>query len=264
MMRRVSILLLLSFVIVLATALFAGWNFIYQEVSIVENPADLLNAAFFFGYIIVATFILILVLKVYKGKNLFRAIELLLEFSAIQVFLSIFANALFSLAGALALVAVRFSDERLKTPFLMFATAVVGALLGSSLDLLPAMILAWLLAAYDYYAVFHSKHMVFLAKQLDQRQAAFAISLKEKKESVLLGTGDFVMPAMLAVSAMKTSLAAGLPVALFAGLATAFGALVGLGLLVWHMEKNKGYYPALPPIVAGATALYLVQMVVFA
>ncbi|MFH0922631.1 MAG: hypothetical protein V1811_01075, partial [Candidatus Micrarchaeota archaeon] len=151
-MRRVSILLLLSFVIVLAIALFAGWNFIYQDVSIVENSADLLNAAFFFGYIIVATFILILVLKVYKGNNLFRAIELLLEFSAIQVFLAIFTDALFSALGALALTVVRYFNDRWKTPFLMFATAVVGALLGSSLDLLPAMILAWLLAAYDYYA----------------------------------------------------------------------------------------------------------------
>jgi len=253
-MRRVSILLLSSFAIVLSVALFAGWNFISQKVSIVENPADLQNAAFFFAYILVATMLLILLLKFYKGNTLFRAVELLLEFSAIQVFLAIFANAIVSAAGALALVAIRFFNERLKTPFLMFATAIVGALLGSSLDLLPAMLLAWLLAAYDYYAVFHSKHMVFLAKQLGQRQAAFAISLKHKKESVLLGTGDFVMPAMLAVSALKISS--------LAAFSTAFGAFAGLAILVWHMEKNKGYYPALPPIVAGATVLFLAQMLV--
>ncbi|MFH0835931.1 MAG: presenilin family intramembrane aspartyl protease [Candidatus Micrarchaeota archaeon] len=245
-MKNVNSYLLLFFALTLLAGLFLGWQFIAQDVSIVEDAGDVSASLFVFGYILAATGLLFLVLKYYKGRNLFKALEFLLVFSSVQIVLFLFVNELLSLAGGLIAVGVRLWQPRVKNGFLLFAAMVVGAVLGSSLDLLPALVLAWLLASYDYVAVFKTKHMVKLAKQLSSRGAAFAIHLKKKKESVQLGTGDVVVPVMLSVSALKLSV----PAALL-GVA---GAVVGLGLLLGVLEKFKGYYPALPPIVAYTTA----------
>jgi presenilin-like A22 family membrane protease len=245
-MKIVNIYLLAFFACSLIAGLFLGAEFVFQGVSIVEDSKDLGSSLFVFGYILVATGIMFLVLKYYKGRNLFQAMEFLLEFSAVQIVLFLFVNEIFSFIGGLAAVGLRLWKPVLRNGFLLFAAMVVGSLLGSSLDLLPALVLAWLLAAYDYCAVFKTKHMVKLAKQLNERGAAFAISIQQKKESVQLGTGDVVVPVMLGVAALKLSWTA--------ALLSSAGALVGLFLLLGLLERVKGYYPALPPIVAYSTA----------
>ena len=197
---------------------------------------------------------------------------------------------------AIVVVGVRVFFTPLKQVLLLLASVVVGALLGSSFDFIPAVVLSLLLAAYDYFAVFNSKHMVVLAKELQKREAAFAIHFqsrssqskqsqlsrgagereekgekeaKSKKsrdaekgvkrggrgESILLGTGDFVVPVLLSVSILKASVLG----ALFAAL----GALVGLSILIYIMQKTKGYYPALPPIVLFSLLFYSFNLLLF-
>ena len=109
-------LLLFSFAFALALGLFVGSHFVAQKLSIVEDSASVANVGFFFLYIIFATALLLVVLHYYKGRNLFFYAELLLELSALQIFLSIFTSEFNSFAIALALVVFRVLAPALKQP----------------------------------------------------------------------------------------------------------------------------------------------------
>ena len=225
-------------------SLFVGSQLVAQEVSMVEDSADVTNSAYFFGYILFATLVLLLVLKYYSGRRLFVFLEAALIFFTADLALELFVGGLASAGIALGIVAFRFLYPASRTLALAFGAAVVGALIGASLDFVPAALLGLALAAYDYYAVFKSKHMVTLAKGLNDRNAAMALTVKSGKESVQLGTGDVVMPAALCVAAVKVSPAA---------TALAFaGTMLGCLALLYVLENRKGYFPALPPLVGGA------------
>jgi len=297
-MRIPSLVVLLSFINVQLFALIVGLLFIVKQTiePIVENPDSVDNSFFFFGYIVVSALVMLVVLKFYKGKRLFQILELLLLFVTANIFFSLlfdenvfsFAFVVFSLrfdvslalvAGLLA-VAIRLKFENQKNLLLIFSTAVIGAFLGFSLDILPAAVLAALLSAYDFAAVFMTKHMVALAEGLRDRGASFSISFpagSEKKkttsipisakkgggakvtktvttygkaEIVELGTGDLVIPAMLIVAALKLSIAH--------ALITLIGASIGIFALFYYIDKKKGYWPALPPIVGGALLFLII------
>ncbi len=250
-------MLLASFTAAQALALLAGASFIAQKVSVVENPSEPGNALFFFAYVVAASVALLLVLRFYKGRKLFLFLEYLLVFATVQLFASLYFNELFSLALGVVALSTRIIFQKTRFFLLLYSTAIVGALLGASLDLLPAVLLAALLAGYDVAAVFWSKHMITLAKSLEKRGAAFALQLKRGRESVQLGTGDVAIPAMVAVSGLRLAELTGKARGVEAFLPSLFafaGSLAGLALVVLVLERKKGYWPALPPIVFGALA----------
>ncbi|MFA4946780.1 MAG: presenilin family intramembrane aspartyl protease [Candidatus Micrarchaeia archaeon] len=242
-MKPVSRALYAVFFVALLFGSGVGFLLAERGVSMVENPADAWNAAFFMGYILAATAVLLLVLKFYSGKLLFTLLELVLEFFTLQIVAGLFLDDFYSLVAALVWVGLRLAFPVARSFFLGTGAVVVGALLGSSLDLIPCLALAVLLAVYDYYAVFKTKHMVKLAEALHKRGAAFAITVRAGKQWIQLGTGDLVVPVALVVSVLKESIIGGLFV--FAG------AMLGMTVLVWLLDQRKGYWPALPPIVGG-------------
>ncbi|NUN11257.1 hypothetical protein HUU53_01275 [Candidatus Micrarchaeota archaeon] len=242
--RFVSWLLLVYFAAALVFGLFTGWTLFLSGQSFFEDPGDVSNAVFIIGYVLFSTVMLFLILKFYKGASLFQVVEYLLYFSAAQVFASLFVSQELSMIAGLAAAGLRLASEKMRVPLLLFSAGVVGGLLGASLDFLPAVILGIGLSAYDLYAVFYSKHMVALAEKLGERKAAFAVSLNVQKERITLGTGDLVIPVMLATAFLKTSLVY--------GLASIIGSVIGLFCLIVVMEARRGYYPALPPIVGGS------------
>jgi len=239
--KLVPLLVLSSFIFVQFLALVAGQALITAGVSVVENPADLANSVAFFAYIVAAAALVLVVLRFYKGKKLFLLLELFLVFFSFQTLASIVADEWNSLFVAALAVGARLKFPQTKNALLLFVTAAVGAVLGASLDLLPAVVLAVLLAGYDVVAVFFTGHMVTLAKQLDKREAAFSVDVRVKKELMQLGTGDLVIPAMLAVAALKTGY--------WAAVSVVVGATTGMVVLFYLLSRRKGYWPALPPIV---------------
>jgi presenilin-like A22 family membrane protease len=243
-LKLVPLLVLASFIFVQFLALVAGSALIAQGVSVVENSADVANSLFLFAYIVAAAVAVLVVLRFYKGKKLFFLLEVFLVFFSFQTLASIVLDEWNSLFVAMLAVGARLKLPQSKNFLILCVAATVGAILGSSLDLLPAAILAFLLAGYDVVAVFFTKHMVTLAKQLDKREAAFSVDVKIKKEFMQLGTGDLVIPAMLAVSALKVSYAA--------AICAVVGAATGMIVLFWLLQKRRGYLPALPPIVGYA------------
>ncbi len=269
-----------SFASVQGIALLLGSVFVSQQVSIVENPSDVGNSVFFFAYIVVSAIVLLLILKFYKGKKLFFVLELLLYLTAIQIAVASFFSEIIALGAGIAAVALRFFVPKTKNALLLASTAVVGAVLGSSLDLFPAAVFAVLLSGYDFVAVFVTKHMVELAEKLEDRGAAFSVTFgdapegakvfetkSEKRRSqkgkggvgiIELGTGDLVIPAMLSVSALKIGVAPNF----FAAISVSLGTLAGLAVLFWALEKRRGYLPALPPIVFFSLLFLAIEVLV--
>ncbi|MEW5955833.1 MAG: presenilin family intramembrane aspartyl protease [Candidatus Micrarchaeota archaeon] len=284
-MKKVFALALLGFFLVQLLALFVGAQFIElikagQIEPIVANPSDPANAAIFFAYIVFGAVVLLIVLRYYKGRKLFLLAELLLFFTAFQVLAMLFVSELTALAIGAAVVAARLLKPGLRSPLLLVTAGVVGALLGANFDLLPAVILALLLSGYDIVAVFYTKHMVTLAKELSGRDAAFSVvfstapgakrapfpkakGVKTRIEALELGTGDLVIPAFVATAALKLpgkGLFIGGQWIAGAAVAALVGSLAGMIVLFILLERKRGYWPALPPLVITsllALAVYL-------
>jgi len=274
-LKKVLVLAFLGFLLVQLLAIFVGVQFVElikqgQLEPLVSNPADPANAAIFFAYIVFGALVLLFILKYYKGRKLFLIAELLLFFTAFQVLAMLFMDEIAATAIGAVVVAARLWKPRLRNYLLLVTAGVVGALLGANFDLLPAAILALLLSGYDVVAVFYTKHMVTLAKELSGRDAAFSVTfstappgekrapspdakaVKTKLESLELGTGDLVIPAFLTTAALKLP-GKGLFVAgqwiSGAAIAALVGALAGMVVLFILLERKRGYWPALPPLV---------------
>ncbi len=268
-MKRIYSVLLFVFVAGQALALAVGWQFILQQLSVVENPDDVGNAVNFLAYVLVAAVVLLLVLKFYSGKLFFQALEFGLIFFSTFLVMGLFADGDTAMLLGVAAGAVRFFRPSARYYLIIFSASVAGALLGASLGILPAVAFAALLSIYDFLAVFHTKHMVALAQGLSSRGANFSVKItapaspakiggsKASKgnknkgvlptESIELGTGDFVIPSMISVSAIKLSL--------LQAYAAFAGSVLGVLVLLWFLEKRRGYFPALPPIVGGSLLL---------
>jgi len=239
-------------------------SIIYPEVQQQFNVApggdsgSILSSAFFLLYVLVGAVVMILVLRFYKGNMLFKLMEAGTLFIASNiVFFVIFATLgipfewAFALVVSAAFTAAKFFMPRLKNPAAVLASAGVGAVFGFSLDIVPALVFVIGLSAYDFLSVFWTKHMVYMAKELGKRNLAFSVAATEEvpgkrgkpeRSTLELGTGDMVIPLMLAVSAYKISMNP------LDSIAVVFGAMTGLFIVLWYVSSRKTFLPALPPI----------------
>jgi len=260
-----------------------------REMSVAPtgSPDDPLNAAFFIAYIIFGAAMIILVARFYKGAMLFRFLELAVITSASAiVFFAIFLNVLgldFEIAlllgglVGLALGAAKFFFPQIKNAAAIISSAGVGALFGFSLGFLPTAIFIIGLSAYDYIAVFKTRHMVEMARELSTRQLSFAVTAKnipQKKpkekqveyiervktegERLDLGTGDLSVPAMISVSAYSLG-----PNGIIYSFAAAIGATVSLYFLLKFVSRQKVFLPALPPICLGSMLALLIAKLLY-
>ena len=262
-LRRIPMLIMLfAYSNTILVSLFLGATFIAQGLSVTDNPADITNSFSLFGVILVTALIMLLVLRYYKGKLFFKLLELSFVFSSALVIGSLFLTDTQSWELAFVLAAIRYFFPSKSDVLLYGSAAVFGALLGSSLDIVPAIIFAVLLGAYDYYAVFKSKHMIELAKSLNSRDANFSIKAGTPGNTIELGLGDFVVGAAVSVSALRITAFPDFG----AALACALGASFGLSVMFYYLEKKHGYFPAVPPIVCGSLlclGVYLAMRAVF-
>jgi len=277
--RKINLFLMVAaFTNTLLISLFIGSGFIAQQLTVVDNPADVANSFGLIAYMVFAAAVMLAILRIYKGKLLFQLLEYGLIATSAEVFGAVFLPGYDLYVMAIA-IAARLLLPQSQIVLLLFASIVVGAILGSSLDFIPVAVFAALLAVYDYIAVFRTKHMVELARGLNERQAAFSIKIgvepvarkgqiagaeadtaEEKpkpavpgeapavRNGIELGLGDVLIGVMLSVSALKIGTAPSFGY----GLASVIGASAGLTLMFIVLEKKGGYFPAVPPIAAGS------------
>ncbi len=254
-----------------------------NDMSAFENPESLMNPLIYIVLIVVYAAIILAIIK-YKLRWLLKAIITVAVFSTlIYVFIGIsglFVNNPLDSVPALAgsfVFAVVLTSLMLVYPE-WYVVDVVGvltaagaaALFGVSLAILPTLLLLIALIAYDYIAVYKTKHMLTLAEGVTDlnlpilfvlptklnysyiRNKAKIKALKEgERETFIMGLGDAVMPTILAVSANVFIDAPGIGFVNFPALFTVLGTLVSHAALMFYVLKGKPM-AGLPFLCTGA------------
>lgn len=237
-----------------------------------ENPENIGNSLFLFLYIIAATIGIIIVVRYIR--NFIRVVEVVAVFtSTFLTFYILFPQSLLlGLAMALILNVWRIFKPSTLNQNLTIVLAIpsIGALIGTSLGVLPSLVFIVLLSIYDFVSVFITKHMIYMAKEVTKKPSVFALSMPYKfkkpltfkigKEKIKkrfhvfhLGSGDMVIPLMFAVSVLA---AYGLAQALL----TVLGSTVSFFLMMYFFTKRPEALPAIPIISAGTLAGFLISI----
>lgn len=261
-----------------ASLLLGVWVATRLREAIVAQELELpeFSAGTIFFYVILGTiFILILTkfLKKFKGIS-YRVIFAIVIFGGLNIFFSTFLAPVVALTLAFALTVYRMARPTIINHNLAMVLSVagIGGTLGLSLTPLGVVILLVVLSVYDFIAVYKTKHMVRLAKEMIESQAILGFIIPEQwaghKEHpskaqpgqgfMFLGGGDVVMPTLFAVSVLPLGFSVSIIVVVFAF----------LGLLANHYffthQAVRRAIPALPLIAGFSIAGYgLYRLITF-
>ena len=218
----------------------------------------------------VGTAVILGLIRIMHGGFFLRIFFLLALFSGTLITLGIFLSNVWSLIFSLLLV-MAYSFY----PYVWFHNLVliltlpgIAAVLGASITPYAAVILLIFMSVYDYIAVYKTKHMIKMAKAMITGRAIFAMIYPEHWHGfkahlnkahpgegfMMLGTGDFVFPIIMATSAYSISAAAAWTVLIVS--------LLGLLLmhLIFSLQKVRRPMPALPPLAAFAIIGFLIAV----
>jgi presenilin-like A22 family membrane protease len=305
--RRIEIRQLANILVIFLVVQFAGLLILVYSTPIQQlyitpptPPPTGQAPSFFFQiiiYLIIFVVLLLLIFRVYHGNFLFKAIEAYaIGLPSFYVFVIILTTifpsdsllipmAVVSVVLAIALIAAKNKWPRLLNIAAMIASIGIGLLFGGIFGFLYSYILFALFTVYDYIAVFVTRHMQFMAKELANRNLAFLVGssetevipsshLSEKdrqefKEKVAKeGISDPVIkkivkkgnvPAVSRVALGTGDLA--FPFIIVTGAYVSFrntfiplmvivGATLGLVVTMQILKRYKVPLPALPPLFA--------------
>jgi presenilin-like A22 family membrane protease len=207
-----------------------------------------------------------------KSATILRALWLLALLAGTNMFFAAFLdkNIALPLAILLILIYAKAATVGYHNFVLVIGLAGIGAALGSQIAPREVVLLLMLLSVYDVIAVYWTRHMVKMAESfigsgvmpgiiisVDKKGPLWVNEVRPSEETAILGTGDLVLPAILASSALKFMH----PIA---GISVAVGALAGLFLmhLIFFKQKERKPMPALPPIAAGAIGGFLISFLI--
>jgi presenilin-like A22 family membrane protease len=256
----------------------------YLETVQVENES--LSYIPIFVAIIVGTIIGLLIAK-YRKIGIWRAWFLLAVIITLYKAFSSFIPALiaFVVAVFLAMWKIYRPNIYVHNFTELFIYAGIATIFVPILNVISAVVLLILIAIYDAFAVWQSKHMITLAKF--QAQSVFAglsiayntktdkiVSSKNMKKieqmqmveipkppkyhakreeikTAILGGGDIAFPMLFSGAVMKGILMTNPPsLSLLKTLPIPILATIALAILFYKAEKDK-FYPAMPFIGAG-------------
>ncbi len=261
---------LVIFGLIQILGLWAGIR-LFCKVALVEARVTISFWEFVIAFAL-ATLLLILFLKVLKGDLFFRGLFSLVIFLGCFILFNILIPGATAFILAVLVVLLRFVLPRIWSHNLaiVLASAGIGASIGVSFPVAAVLIILFILSLYDYIAVYKVKHMVVMFRELLARKVIFAIIFPERLSAwfvdlkkikstagfLFLGTGDIVLPLILAVS----SLAYGLESAVF----VLCGSLVGVVVLhtLFTSQPKRMPMPALPPIAMFSVLGFLISLLI--
>lgn len=153
---------------------------------------------------------------------------------------------------------------------MIFGMAGVGSILGLSLRPEFIILLLIIFSIYDFIAVYKTKHMVEMAKEMIEQRAILALVIppsisgfQESLEKIepggkflILGGGDIVFPLLFSASLIPTGILNSIIVAVFSSI----GLFVGFYLFT--KQKVRQPVPALPPIAFFSIMGYLITKLI--
>jgi len=219
----------------------------------------------------IGTAVILGLIRIMHGGMLLRIFFLLALFSGIFITMNIFLSNVWSLIFSLLLVAAYgfYPYVWFHNLVLILTLPGIAAVLGASITPYAAVILLIFMSVYDYIAVYKTKHMVKMAKAMIAGRAIFAMIYPEHWHGfkvhlnkahhgegfMMLGTGDFVFPIIMATSAFSISAVAAWTVLIIS--------LLGLLLmhLIFSLQKVRRPMPALPPLAAFAILGFVLAII---
>ncbi|MBN2052540.1 hypothetical protein JW756_03480 [Candidatus Woesearchaeota archaeon] len=266
---------------------------IHTDTSLGPRPEMTGSGAF--AYIalglIIGTLLVLLIIRM-KKINLWKAWFFIAVFIAISLALGVVLQNYIAFTIALVLAILKVLKPNViihnVTEVLMYAG--IAVFLVPLLNVLWAAILLLVISAYDFYAVFKSKHMVKMA-QFQAQSKIFAglfipytpkaqqggdatkpvppkslkISsekvVKQEKRNAILGGGDIAFPLLFTGAFMEDMVLQGYTkaAAINQSLIITLTTSIALALLFIFAKKDK-FYPAMPIITTGCFVGYVIVM----
>lgn len=276
-MRAAAVLLLL-FLSVQLLGLVAGDRYLDlmeegETEPLFSNPQSPWNSLYLFAALLPLTLFVILLLKF--RRRWFRVFELMVVFLCCWLTLDLLIGIQLGWVSSGLLLSLLLVGWRVLKPthlnrdlVLVLSAVGVGAVLGVSLGLAPSLLLLALFSAYDYFSVFISRHMVFMAKRLVPSSSSLLLSVpKDLREFVkegkpervgkgrvlYLGGGDLILPLVFSTSVLS---AEGVPSSFLVSL---FSSLFLLFLLLLLSRRPGMVLPGLPFLSTGCLLGFLLS-----
>jgi len=146
----------------------------------------------------------------------------------------------------------------------------MGSAVGLRMEPWTGVIILVIFSVYDYIAVYQTKHMIKMAKEMaeqgsilaliiPQKLSDFKASLTEVKPGgnfLILGGGDIAFPLLFSVAQIPQGIINSIIVAVFS--------LIGLfaGFLIFIKQKERRPIPALPPIALFSIIGFLITKLI--
>jgi len=248
-----------------------SWGSAIEKIALPQISFWKFLTAFFLATLFI--FLIIRFLKFKRGKGLiFKILFTLAVFLGGLLFLEAF------FLEPIPLILISFlifwwwkSPSILNQDLLMvLGMAGVGSTLGLSLKPEMVIVLLIIFSIYDYIAVYKTKHMIKMAKEMIEQKAILALvvppnllgfqeSLGEIRPGgkfLILGGGDIVFPLLFSASLIPFGILNSIIVALFA--------LIGLflGFYFFISQKIRQPIPALPPIALFSIIGFLITRII--
>jgi presenilin-like A22 family membrane protease len=230
---------------------------------------------FIFGFAIATFLVLFLIrfLKFKTGKNfLFRGLFILAISFGSFLFFSLWLGDFLTLILLVFLIFFWFKKPNILIHDFLLLSGIVG--IGSifGLRLTPVMVVLFLIlfSIYDVIAVYKTKHMIKMAKEMITAKAILGLILPSKisdfktnlKEVfpggkfLILGGGDIIFPLILCVSLVPQGILKSLIIAFFATIGLTFS------FHLFVSQKTRKPIPALPPIALFSIIGYLITILI--
>src|SRR4030042_2181553 len=232
-------------------ALGIGLNVLSQpEISSVGQPIDSIAAVWqFLISFALATVLIILILKYFKTPYLIKGLFYLAMIEGLLIFCQAYfkwPDYLFVL-GAILLYWLIFRNVLIHNLVVVLAVSSISVLFGLNLTPMSAIIILLIIAVYDFWAVYKTKHMVRMFQGMAKAKVHFALiipynfkglfnkvkDVMPQTEYVFLGTGDLAIPAIFMITCLKINLITSLLVAL-----GSIGGLIFLHILFISQEER--------------------------
>jgi presenilin-like A22 family membrane protease len=240
----------------------------------VHTTGPIEDGLLIFAYMMIGAVGFIVINKLGFVKYAIRAVELLSIFGCFSlaslIILQYFGLSDFESSMVGYFIGLVFLARRIMRPmemnnmYGMTVSAVIGAIFGVMLSMEAIILFGALMALYDIFAVFVTKHMIDIAKAVVSNNLSMIVTVSkganvapdfsEKKDiqntkRLDLGTGDLFIASLFVVCSLKFSLLLFLMMVLFS--------FIGFFATMRLLETLKRPIPALPTIVGSLLIGYI-------